>query len=324
MRRILTLASASALMLAGLVTVPGVVSAAGASVPGAPAMNRISTYSISITPRIIQAGKQVSIQVSGIYSARTCQVTLVQGRKTGKGTLRVSNYSAKGKVLVPRSFAGQTVARVACGKDGTATSAPFVVVGPNEPTSATCEVLEKGFSQTRDNTAYLGLTVRNSAPTLSAESVEIAVTYRDSGGGVLKTDTIYLYDGIPAATTVVLSESTDVGMPAASVTLQSRCTTATTAVDPVLPSSARFVSSSYSMDVRGEVLNSLSRTISDLSSVHYLVRNASGAIIGGDSAFLDSFVTPGGTGTWDDYVWSDLPYSVSDGIEATVFVDYES
>ena len=53
------------------------------------------------------------------------------------------------------------------------------------------------------------------------------------------------------------------------------------------------------------------------------MRDASGSIIGGGTAYLDSFVAPGGVGTWEDYVVSSLPYTVSDGVEANVFVDFE-
>lgn len=283
---------------------------------------RISEYSIQITPRIVKAGKRLSVEVSGVYSARQCSVTLLQDRKKAKGKLKVRSYTAKGRVTVPRTFKGSTVARVACGKDGTATSAPFMVVGPTEPTSASCDVLEHGFSVSRIGYAEIGMKVRNSSPTLSAEDVEIALTYRDSSGRVVKTDTIYHYDGIPPATTIILAGSTETET-AASVSVNARCDTALEEADPVLPSGASIVQSEYSIDVVGEMRNTLSRTIERLSEVNYLVRNSRGAIIGGGTTYLDSFVSPGAIGTWDDYVYGGLPYTVADGVEANVFVDFE-
>lgn len=283
---------------------------------------RISTYSISVSPTIAKAGETVAIRVSGVFNVKSCQATLLQAGKTSRGRLAVRNYTASGQVRVPASFKGQTTARVACGKDGTATSDPFIVVSPNEPTSASCDIVEYGFGVSDTGYTNAGLRVTNASPTLSADDVEVALTYRDSSGRVVKTDTIYHYDGIPPATTVILAGSTNVSRPV-SLSVASRCDTSTEDAPPVLPSRASIVASDYSLDVVGEMRNTLNRTVERFSEVNYIVRDASGSIIGGGTAYLDSFVAPGGVGTWEDYVVSSLPYTVSDGVEANVFVDFE-
>jgi hypothetical protein len=319
--RRVSLAAVSSVVSLAMIGWSGAVASSSLDRSAQGAQPRISSYSISITPTIAKAGAIVSIRVSNVFNAKSCQVSLLQGRKSVKGRLGVRNYTAVGRVRVPADFRGATTARVGCGKDGTAISDPFMVVGPNEPTSASCTVVEHGFGTTEDY-AYSGLRVTNSSPTLSTGGVEIALTYRDASGRVLKTDTIYHYDGIPPATTVILAGSTEVSYPS-SLSVASRCTTSADPAPPVLPSRAYLVGSGSSRDVVGEIQNTLSRTVARFSEVNYLVRGSSGSIIGGGTSDLDSFVVPGAVGTWEDYVYSDLPYKVSDGIEANVFVDFE-
>lgn len=284
---------------------------------------RISKYSIQLSPRILKAGQRLTIKVSGIFQSKSCAVTLIQGRQQSRATLAVRNYSAAGRIIVPRNFKGSTVARVACGKDGTATSDPVMVVGPNEPTTATCTVVEHGFGHNGEDYAYAGVVVRNSAPSLSADGVEIALTYRDASGRVVKTDTIWHSDGIAPATTIILAGTTQVDSRAVTLTVASRCRTSTKDVPRPIPSSASIVTERFSTTVQGEFRNTASRTMSSSCKVAYLVRNAGGAIIGADTAYTDSFVPSGGIGTWDDYVSSRLPYSVADSIEANVFPRFD-
>jgi len=284
---------------------------------------RISKYSIQLSPRIIKAGQRLTVNVSGVFQVKSCALTLIQGRQQARANLPVRNSSAQGRIVVPRTFKGSTIARVACGKDGTATSDPIMVVGPNEPTAATCNVLEYGFGVSSSGYAYSGLIVRNSAPSLAADDVEIALTYRDAAGRVVKTDTIRHYDGIAPATTVILAGSTSVGTSPTSLTVATRCSTSTKAVPVPLPSSGTIVAERFSMTVQGEFRNSYSRTVSRSSKVAYLVRNASGTIVGGDIAYTDAFVSPGGIGTWDDYVFSGLSYTVADSVEANVFPRFD-
>ena len=48
-----------------------------------------------------------------------------------------------------------------------------------------------------------------------------------------------------------------------------------------------------------------------------------GQIVGGGETHLDCFTSPGAVATWNDYVTSSLPDTLSYGIEANVFVDFE-
>ena len=285
---------------------------------------RIDTYSIKVSPDVVQAGQRVVITISGVYSAKSCRVTLRQGGKSTQAKLRVQSFTAKGRVLVPGSFRGQTTVRASCGKDGSGTSQPFVVVGPDEPRTASCDVTDYGFSQSSSGNAYLGLQVRNSSATLWARDLEIALTYRHASGRVLKTDTISHSDGIPPDSTIILAGNTSVGQSAASVEVIARCDTALVAGDPVLPASAIVVfDDDGDVQIAGEVRNTLSRTIDRYSEVALLVRDASGRIVGGDTAYLDSFAIPGAISTWDTYFYGEIPSTFGYSVEANVFVDFE-
>ena len=295
-------------------------SAIGAAEVGTP---RISAYSIQLTPRIVQAGSRLTVVISNLFNTRQCTVVIAGVSGQRPVVLRVRNSEAKGFVAIPANQRGELRVRVSCGKDGSATSEPVTVVGPGEPTQATCSVVEKGFGySSTGSTLSVGLRVRNSAPSLDAGSVEIALTFRDASGTVVKTSTISNYSGIPAASTVVMSSNYIEATAAVTLETAIRCSTATEPVDPVLPTTASIGRGSDDDEISGFVLNTLARTIGRSSEVNYLVRSPSGAIKGGDSEYLDSFILPGGTGTWSDWVGSQN-FTAADGVEGSVFVDFQ-
>lgn len=287
--------------LVGGLAITAVTVAGTVGLPLLPAA-AVSTDSITVGADVVHLGAKVPVKVTGLYNASSCRMS-VMGPARGKVvSVPVRNYEAKTRVQVPSGPSGLYSVKVSCGKDGTATSKPFRAVAAGNPTKASCEATESGFSMNPSkSSASFGVVLANRSPDLTAVNVDLALTWRDSAGNVVKTTSLDGDDIRPANSVYVATDG--ISAPnAASVSIAVLCETGESSeLTPITGTGGSRRDSDDELITFGQFANSSGKTISEYSSVVILLRDASGAIVGGDSDSLDAFVLPGGVGTWTSY-----------------------
>lgn len=283
-------ASAAAVVVSGLI--------AGAGVPAAQAL---SSYNI-VTKKIWRVGEPMPVRINSVY-ADSCMVWVVGPSATRVVTLRPKRYRINTILAMPSGPPGRYQVQVRCGREG-ARSEPFVLVGPSSPLQASCRILEQGISWSgRDRVTY-GAVMVNDSPELAAVSVEISVVSIDASENVIQTATVDAWD-IPPGGRILVGDSS-VPMPYGTKRYETytRCSTS---MDPVLAPSAatgRAVSlEDGDLELAGAFVNTASYTVDDYSDVVFILRATDGKIRGGNIDSPDSFVGPGGTGTWRSFIF---------------------
>jgi len=235
--------------------------------------------------------------------------------------VKVRNSEAKARIRLPGT-SGIYRVKASCGTDGTASSAPFVVVGRTSPLAATCEVLESGFSvDSKHWYVSFGAVVRNSSPELSATDVEVAFTFKDAAGNVILNYGLRPGD-VPPGSTIVAGRTSIVANGATSLTVTPRCTTATEKVIPVAPGDGSVYvhpNISFEISISGQFANPASFPVSSQAPIGFILRDPFGHIIAGGSGYLDGFIPPGGTGTWhwEEFSW-DPAYGTPASVQSTL------
>lgn len=282
--------------------VGALLTAAGTALPVSPAVATVSSDSITVAADVVRAGALVPVTVTSLTSAAACRISIVGPVRSRTVVVKVRNYEAKTRFRVPAVAPGEYRVRAACGRDGTALSEPFRVVATGSPITASCDVTESGFSlNAAMTTATFGTVLANRSPDLTATNVELALTWRDASGNVVKTSSLYAQDIPPGRSVLAAAERLEAPA-AASVSVAALCKTGeSSALAPIDGTGTTRRDSDNELMTTGQFTNTSGATISASSEIVLLLRNGSGAIVGGDTANLDSFVLPAGVGTWSAY-----------------------
>lgn len=272
-----------------------------ASAASLPAASALSSTSI-VTKTVWRVGEPMPVRIN-YASGESCMVWVVGPASTRPVTLRPKRYRIITNLTMPAGPPGRYQVQVRCGREG-ARSRPFVLVGPASPLEASCRVTEQGLSRSdRDEVTY-GAVLVNDSPDLSAVEVEISVISKDASGNVIETDTVDAWDIPPGGRVLVGDLYVDMPEGTRTYEAQTRCTTSIDSVPTPTPATGRVVSQAPDPELAGTFTNTMAYTVDDNSEVAIIVRGADGAIEGGDTDYPDSFVLPGGVGTWGSYMWS--------------------
>lgn len=268
----------------------------------APPVSALSAYDIQI-PEVVKAQAQMPVKITNLYDAKSCTIAVRGATPTKAVVAKVHSGAVTVRLRLPAGPPGRYTIRATCGRDGTATSRPFTLVAKSSPLQASCDVIEYGFSMRGSESpqvkATFGAVVANSSPELTAQSVELALTFRDAGGNVVATDTVTVRDIAPGAR-VYVGDSYVETAPATSLSVLSSCKTSTTAVEAgVVGTGGVQLDSDGDPIMQGQFVNPMPFTLDKYSAVAVVLRNASGQLIGGTSTNLDAFVPAGGVGTWN-------------------------
>jgi len=309
-RAILSIAAATSLVVGLSISVTG------------PATG-LSSYNIKVAKEVVRVDTKVAVVVESLYSAKNCRLRVVGPAKSKAVKKKVRNSAARAKIRVPK-IPGQYRVRAACRGSGTALSEPFAVVAATSPARASCDVVETGFSAVTDDRteALYGVIVRNASPELVAADVELALTFSNAAGVVVRTESENVRNIAPGSDVFVAGE-TRTGEVPASMTVQAKCTTETDTTEAVrgvvVGGVARDLDSGGDFYWQGQITNSFDQTIDSNSRVVALFRDASGQIVGGDNAYLDSFITPGSTGTWNAMACCFLRFTSLPSVQVMIF-----
>jgi hypothetical protein len=275
---------------------------ASATVLLAQPADALDSSSIRLSALSVNESTPIRVEIPYLYTARVCTLALSGPKNSRAYTVPVRNSTAKAAVPTKGLPTGSYVVRANCGKDGKATSSSFSIVPKGAPTTATCDVTDRGFSQGADGATTYGAQITNRSPGLTATSVKLAVAFLDGAGNTLATRTQYVMDIAPGES--VLAGGYESVTAVASVRVDSVCEATTTAPTPRLRGQAQTIaprsSSYFPTQFGGTIPNPFTFIISASSSMDYVTRNAAGAITGGGSAEPEAFIPVGATGTWND------------------------
>jgi len=300
---------------------------AGLSISATAPATALSSYNIKVAEEVVRVNTKVTVVVESLYSAKNCRLRVVGPATSKTVKKRVRNSAARAKIRVPR-VPGQYRVRAACRGSGTALSEPFAVVAATSPERASCDVVETGFSAVDDDRteALYGVIVRNASPELVADDVELALTFTNAAGAVIRTESENVRNIAPGSDVFVTGE-TSTGEVPASMTVQAKCTTETDPTEAVpgvvVGGVTRDLDSGGDFYWQGQFTNSFDQTIDSNSRVVAIFRDANGRIVGGDSTSLDSFITPGATGTWNAWACCYLGFTSLPSVQVMIFPRFE-
>ena len=300
---------------------------AGLSISATAPATALSSYNIKVAKEVVRVNTKVAVVVESLYSAKNCRLRVVGPAKSKTVKKKVRNSAARAKIRVPK-VPGQYRVRAACRGSGTALSEPFAVVAATSPERASCDVVEMGFSAVdEDRTeALYGVIVRNASPELVADDVELALTFTNAAGAVIRTESENVRNIAPGSDVFVTGE-TSTGEVPASMTVQAKCTTETDTTEAVpgvvVGGVTRDLDSGGDFYWQGQFSNSFDQTLDSNSRVVAIFRDANGRIVGGDSTSLDSFITPGATGTWNAWACCYLGFTSLPSVQVMIFPRFE-
>lgn len=230
-------------------------------------------------PDVAEAGSGINVSVH-TYSA-SGKVSVTGPASTKVATIKARNYKATGRINLP-GCAGTYRVRADCGKADRALSDPFVVVAKGHPLKATCTVAEQGFTVgPRYQGASWGVVLRKDSPDLWASSVELALTFKNAAGTVIATEQAY-GQPIPPGQSIIAAD--DSWPDAAGATTMEVATACKTSIEPgtqPIPASGSIKDGEALTVASGQVVNTTSYTMSSMTRVYFLVRDASGKIVAG-------------------------------------------
>lgn len=288
LRRITVTMATLAVALTGSVAIGGPVAA-------------LDSSDIRLSAQSVNQGSPLRVQVSYLYSARTCKVQLDGPKRSAARTVRVRDGQMRTSLSTAGLPSGTYVVRVACGKDGKAVSDPVAIVPKGSPTRATCDVTDTGFSIGPDGSVSYGIQVSNRSPGLTAVSVKLAVSLLDGAGRTLATTSEYVMDIAPEESVYEGGGDDITGV--ASIRVASLCESSASRPTPRLRGQAQTIlpreSSYFPTELAGTIANSAGFIVGTSSELEYVTRNAAGQITGGGTTYPDAFIPVGGTGTWE-------------------------
>jgi hypothetical protein len=197
---------------------------------------------------------------------------------------------------------GDYVVRARCGKGVRASSPKFSVIAKGAPTSATCDVVESGFSASANYSTSYGAVLTNSSPVLTAKNVKLSITFKDASGATLSTVSDTATDISPGEKIVVgMAYSAD-HLDVASIAISTVCDSTRDTAPAKLSGQAQTITVAdswrYPTNIGGQFTNTTGFIIGTNSRIDYISRNASGQITGGGRTAPYPAVPVGAVGTW--------------------------
>lgn len=274
------------------------------------AAHAFSSTDITFASPSVNVGSPLTFTAKYVYNS-SCSVTAVGARRGKPATFKVRNDTVQGKLSTRGLPAGRYQLSIKCGSDAPVRSSAFFIVPKGSPTRATCDVAEQGFTagvnryfNSPGDLTY-GVRLVNASPALTATRVELAVSFFDASGTLLKTISDIAYDIPPGGETVTgLSSlrSYDGALPGvASMRIQARCQSEVDQQYGFTPGQAAWMRADRNnvLEFGGTITNSQSFTMDSRNSgLNFVIRDAAGNIIGGGGAGLDAFAPPAGQTTW--------------------------
>lgn len=265
-----------------------------------PAASALDSSSVSLSALSLSAGKPMTVTIKYLYSATSCTLAITGGTAAPAKAYPVRDGEVTARLSTARLRPGRYAVRAVCGKDGRATSNPFVIVPNGEPTSATCDVTDKGFSVNTYEMEY-GVQVTNRSSVLTATDVALAINWLSASGAVLQSTEASVSDIAPGES-MLAGGGINAVPGVASITVASLCKSGVEKPGPRQRGQATWIkerSSDYwPTEFGGTMTNALPFTVSEDSWIWFVTREASGRITGGGSTSPDAFLPPGGTSTW--------------------------
>jgi len=279
------------LIVGALVAVSGSAASAAAVRPTV----RI-TYA---TPKVSQRGL-LTVRASVTPKTASCKLALhgpharvvsLHAQRTRSGKLQWTYRVRDGQL------AGNWLAHVSCG--GRTASHAFVIESP--VLKANVVVANSGFTQSNysDSQPFVsyGVVLSNTTTNVDALNVAVAVSFTDTLGGSVATQTTTL-TGIPAGGTFYVGgfTSPNVSLTAASMNVsvhvgstQSRRLT----LPSVTGLSLTPDSDGFASGIDGTIQNPYTKPIPSLAQIYVVYLNAQGSVVGGASEFANASVNPG-------------------------------
>jgi hypothetical protein len=299
-KRLVALALAA---LVGSLTI-GVASA----VPAA----ALDSSDIRLSALSVNQGSPLGVQIDYLYESSSCKVWMEGPKRSAVKSVPIKRYKVRTTLSTAGLPTGTYVVRANCGKSGKATSGRVGIIPKGAPTTATCDVAEKGFSAAADGETSFGAVISNRSPVLAASGVQLAIAFLDGAGNTLATKSSYVMAIRPGES--VYDGGTESVTGVAAIRIDAVCESTTEVPESRLRGQAQYIrprdSDYYPSEFGGSFTNTLPFIIASFSEVNFVTRNAAGQITGGGSDYLDAFVPVGATGTWGD-ISSIYPSNIS-------------
>lgn len=273
----------------------------GANLGGSP-VAALSTSDIRLSALSVNQGSGLGVRITRLQSAQRCVLRLVGPESSQPRTVSVRNSRVKTTLSAAGLPLGDYVVRARCGKGVRASSPKFSVIAKGAPTSATCDVVESGFSASANYSTSYGAVLTNSSPVLTAKNVKLSITFKDASGATLSTVSDTATDISPGEKIVVgMAYSAD-HLDVASIAISTVCDSTRDTAPAKLSGQAQTITVAdswrYPTNIGGQFTNTTGFIIGTNSRIDYISRNASGQITGGGRTAPYPAVPVGAVGTW--------------------------
>jgi hypothetical protein len=274
---------------------------AGVNSVGSPVV-ALGASDIRLSALSVNQGSSLGVRINRLQSAQRCVLRLVGLQSSKPKTVKVKNSSVKASLSTTGLPVGEYVVRARCGKGVRASSSKFSVIAQGAPTSATCEVVESGFSASANYSTSYGAVLTNSSPVLTAKNVKLSITFKDASGATLSTVSDTATDISPGEKIVVgMAYSAD-HLDVASIAISTVCDSTRDTAPAKLSGQAQTITVAdswrYPTNIGGQFTNTTGFIIGTNSRIDYISRNASGQITGGGRTAPYPAVPVGAVGTW--------------------------
>ncbi len=263
-----------------------------------------SASDIRLSELSVNQGSSFGVKITRLHSANKCVLQLVGPKTSTPRTVRVKNSVVKASLSTAGLPLGEYVVRARCGKGVRTSSSKFSVIAKGAPTSATCDVVESGFSASANFSTSYGAVLTNSSPVLTAKNVKLSIAFKDASGATLSTVTDTATDISPGEKIVVGMAYSAGHLNAASMAISTLCDSTSDPTPAKLSGQAQTIvdnsadSWRYPTNIGGQFTNTTGFIIGTSSQIDYISRNASGQITGGGRTAPYPAVPVGAVGTW--------------------------
>ena len=263
-----------------------------------------SASDIRLSELSVNQGSSFGVKITRLHSANKCVLQLVGPKTSTPRTVRVKNSVVKASLSTAGLPLGEYVVRARCGKGVRASSSKFSVIAKGAPTSATCDVVESGFSASANFSTSYGAVLTNRSPVLTATNVKLSIAFKDASGATLSTVTDTATDISPGEKIVVGMAYSAGHLNAASMAISTLCDSTSDPTPAKLSGQAQTIvdnsadSWRYPTNIGGQFTNTTGFIIGTSSQIDYISRNASGQITGGGRTAPYPAVPVGAVGTW--------------------------
>jgi hypothetical protein len=286
---------------------------AGVNSVGSPVV-ALGASDIRLSALSVNQGSSLGVRINRLQSAQRCVLRLVGLQSSKPKTVKVKNSSVKASLSTTGLPVGEYVVRARCGKGVRASSSKFSVIAQGAPTSATCEVVESGFSASANYSTSYGAVLTNSSPVLTANNVRLSITFKDASGTTLSTVSDNATNINPGEKIVVGMAYSARHLNVASMAISTLCDSTSDLAPAQLSGTTQTIgvanSWRFPTTISGQFTNTTGFIIGTSSRIDYISRNASGQITAGGRLTQSPAGPAGAVGTWitEDSV---LPQDIS-------------